>query len=270
MWMKTASARLNFVFEAFTIKSWTLSVYRGVTPSLHEGALPLLDIFLINSVNYNKHMIKNCSLFLCPALRDAFRDLSCLQAEPQWCAACTGCHLQFMSLASIPLVKPCWRPRGAKQTRCWGDINCLWHSAAIGCTSLLHTITFIISSMDRPAACYLASLLRVPGSYRRYTRPTYAASPGASAGGAELWPGFTDSGSWTEEESQIWAVMSSSSPGEHEVSPEWGEGSNSISHVTPMETRRRLNELPVERTSGFPSTTSINIFILIIIIITHM
>lgn len=80
----------------------------------------------------------------------AHRVLSGLQTQPQWWALCnwalhTRCQPQFMSLTTTPLVKACWKPGGGKQPQRWADINCLWHSAAIGCTSLLHTITFIIS-----------------------------------------------------------------------------------------------------------------------------
>lgn len=57
----------------------------------------------------------------------------------------TWCQPQFISLATILLVKPYREPGGSKQTLSWPDINSLWHSAPIGCTSLLHTITFIIS-----------------------------------------------------------------------------------------------------------------------------
>lgn len=62
-----------------------------------------------------------------------------------------------MSLTTIPLVKPYQKPGGSKQTQCWGDINCLWHSAPIGCTSLLHTITFIISFHGSSCSALLSS-----------------------------------------------------------------------------------------------------------------
>ena len=80
----------------------------------------------------------------------------------------TWCHTQFISLTAIPLVKPCREPRGGKQTqRVEGDINCLWQSASIGCTSLLHTITFIISSYGSSSASSALLLLDVPESYKR-------------------------------------------------------------------------------------------------------
>lgn len=64
-----------------------------------------------------------------------------------------------MSLTTIPLVKPYWKPGGSKQTQCWGDINCLWHSGPIGCTSLLHTITFIISFHGSSCSALFSSIV---------------------------------------------------------------------------------------------------------------
>lgn len=131
-----------------------------------------------------EHFMQICSLMchysprrfhLCNNLMKQFehteRDFSGLQPKPQsWaicnCALRTWCQPQFMSLTTIPLVKPCRRPGGSKQTECRGDINCLWHSAAIGCTSLLHTITFIISFYGSSCS---ALLLCVPGSYRHHS-----------------------------------------------------------------------------------------------------
>lgn len=78
----------------------------------------------------------------------------------------TWCHTRFISLTAIPLVKPCRGPRGGKQTqRVEGDINCLWQSASSGCTSLLHTITFIISSYGPSSAPSALLLLGVPGCW---------------------------------------------------------------------------------------------------------
>lgn len=94
--------------------------------------------------------------------RSTQKDLSGLQPTPQQWALCnwalhTWCQPQFMSLTTIPLVKPYQVPGGSKQTQSWADINSLWHSAPIGCTSLLHTITFIISFHGSSCSTLLSS-----------------------------------------------------------------------------------------------------------------
>lgn len=122
------------------------SDYRLLRPSIWGAVIPRLSF----------------PLTLSWYIQSTWRDLSGLYLKSQWWALCnwvlhTWCQPQFMSLTTIPLVKSCWKPGGGKQTQCHRDINCLWHSAAIGCTSLLHTITFIISFYGSSRSAWLCS-----------------------------------------------------------------------------------------------------------------